>query len=114
VPDGILVTNLHAGTSLYAADVKTLLASFPQVALFHVPDRSNLIAIGANYASPKLADQLKAFKIESASPVLRKYVDLESVRGQFIERTEEETSSAAQVLTDDFAPAEYLNASDRE
>ena len=114
VPDGIMVSNLHSGTALYESDVKTLLASFPQVAIFHVPDRSNLIAVGDNYESPKLADQWQRFSLDSASPVLRKYVDLDVLRKNVVDRPESETSKSAQVLTDDYSPAEYLNAFDRE
>lgn len=112
-PDGLLISNLHSGTMLYEADLKTLQASFPQVMLFRVPDRGNVIAVAANYASPSLADQLKQFDIASAPAIVRKYIDLEGLRKTHSADLAREISADAQVLTDDYCPAEYLNSQGR-
>lgn len=112
-PDGLLISNLHSGTMLYEADIKTLLASFPQVMLFRVRDRGNVIAVAANYSSPKMADQLPQCNPASAPAILRKYINLEEVRADRVSDIHRETSDAAQVLTDDYCPAEYLNSQER-
>jgi len=113
-PDGILLVNLHSGTILYDADVKTLQSSFPQLMLFEVRQRGNVIAVAANYESPSLADQLRRYDPARAKPVLRKYVDLKALREDRIADRNREASVKAQVLTDDYCPAEYLNATERE
>lgn len=108
--DGILLLNLHSGTALYSADIKTLQKSFPQLMVFRVRDRGNVIAVAANYETPRLADQLSRYDVNKASQVLRKYVNLKSVREGADTDIDGETSSTAQVLSDDYCPAEYLNA----
>lgn len=112
--DGLLIINLHSGTMLYEADIKTLQRCFPQVTLFRVRDRGNVIALAANYDTPTLAEQLKQYDLSKASAVLKKYVDMKAVREDRIADLEKETSPSAQVLTDDYCPAEYLNSQGRQ
>ena len=112
--DGILLVNLHAGTVLYDADVKTLQTSFPQLVLFQVRERGNVIALAANYEAPSLAEQLRRYDPARARAVLRKHVDLKALRGDRVAGLAPEASAKAQVLTDDYCPAEYLDATERE
>ncbi len=112
--DGILLVNLHSGTALYDADVKTLESSFPQLTLFEVRERGNVIAVAANYESPPLSEQLRRYDTARASPVLRKHVDLAALRKDRIAGPSPEASAKAHVLTDDYCPAEYLEATEKE
>lgn len=107
---GIVISNLHFGNLLYYSDVKTLQSSFSQVIFFKVRNRGNVIAIAANYDSPKLLDQVARYKISLANSVLRNYLDLQAIKEDTITLPEHTLEKTAQVLTDDFAPVEYLRS----
>jgi spermidine synthase len=105
---GVFITNLHPNSKLYASDLKTLQSVFPQVMLFQTKVRLNVIAIAVNYQTPSIADE----RTWGPSPELLKRldgrVDLEWVRGERIDFPKIEHD--AKVLTDDFAPVEFLDA----
>lgn len=109
-PGGILITNLHSNSLLYDADVRTLQACFGQVLLFKVSS-TNVIAIAANDAS-NMRQKMKAYSIDAANPILKNYLDLESIRKSLILHPEE-TLARGEILTDDFCPAEYLDSQER-
>lgn len=111
-PDGLLISNLHSTTRLYDADVRTLKHAFPQLMLFQVPERGNVIAVAANYASPSMESRLAAYDPATAPEILREYVDV----GAEVARHRDVRQSApdGRILTDDFAPAEHLNVQPRD
>lgn len=107
---GVFVTNLHATTQLYYSDLKTIQAVFPQVVLFKTGDRGNVIACAVKYRSPIITDPARWPSPESLMvPVFAGRLDLKDLRA---ERSPIPTAlvRAGRVLSDDFAPVEFLDA----
>jgi spermidine synthase len=109
--NGILLANLHSATALFPSDVVTLRSSFPNVCLFCVRNSGNVIAVAAKSAALDLEACVREFNTESANVILREQVDFEQLKQ---EKCTVEPEPGARVLTDDFAPAEYLEAISRE
>ncbi len=106
---GVFISNLHATTELYYSDIRTIQAVFPQVVLFGVKDRGNVIACAVKYRQPVITDPSKwpaAAMVAAAGLAGR--VDLEEVRAELIPIPTGEMKHA-RVLTDDFAPVEFLD-----
>lgn len=109
--DGIIVLNLIGSLSrqkpsFLFSEVKTLQSVFPNSHVFaatgsHVTDQQNVILVGVKGKTTK--DQLLARLEESSDPFLNtlsdKYIDLE--RFDF---------SSAELLTDNYAPVDFLIA----
>ena len=107
---GVFVSNLHATSQLYYSDLKTIQKVFPQVVLFETLGRGNVIACAVNYKTPIITDDSKWPSPESISPaVFKGRLDMKDVRGEKglfpVDRMRN-----AKVLTDDFAPVEFLDA----
>lgn len=106
---GVFVTNLHATSELYYSDIKTIQAVFPQVVLLATKDRGNVIAFGVKYRQPSLVDPAAWPKTTTlAKPPFEGHLDLDAVRAEYIAIPA--TVRGARVLTDDFAPVEFLDA----
>lgn len=107
---GVFVTNLHSTTELYYADLKTLQAVFPQVVLFGTKGRGNVIACAVKYRHPTVTNP-SAWPPTSTlnRPAFAGRLDLEAIRTEHIPVPVREVESA-RVLTDDFAPVEFLDA----
>jgi spermidine synthase len=107
---GVLVTNLHATSQLYYADIKTLQAVFPQVVLFETPGRGNVIACAVKYRTPVITDRgnwpAAATLME---PVFDGRLDLAQIREEHAPLPTARLRNA-RVLSDDFAPVEFLDA----
>jgi spermidine synthase len=107
---GIFISNLHATTELYYSDLKTIQAVFPQVVIFETAGRGNVIAIGVKYREPVITDPAKWADPESLmKPVFAGRIDLKLVRAEHA-RLPLNRMRAGKVLTDDFAPVEFLDA----
>ena len=107
---GIFISNLHATTELYYSDLKTIQAVFPQVVIFETAGRGNVIAIGVKYRDPIITDPAKWATAESLmKPVFQGRVDMKAVRAEH-SRLPLNRMRAGQVLSDDFAPVEFLDA----
>jgi spermidine synthase len=106
---GVFVTNLHQGTELFAADLKTIQKVFPQVVLFETAGRGNVIACAVKYAAPVITGPAEAAALARSNPALAARLDLAALAG---ERVPFPTAAvaAARVLTDDFSPVEFLDA----
>lgn len=107
---GVFVTNLHATSDLYYSDIKTIQSVFPQVVLLATKDRGNVIALAVKYRQPAVTDP----KTWPAVDQLRREpfagrLDLQAVRAEHIPIPERRVRNAT-VLTDDFAPVEFLDA----
>jgi spermidine synthase len=107
---GVFVSNLHATSQLYFSDLKTIQKVFPQVVLFETLGRGNVIAVAVNYKTPVITDDKTWPSPESISPAVFKgrldLVDVKGEKGLFpVDRMKN-----AKVLTDDFAPVEFLDA----
>lgn len=107
---GVFVSNLHSTSELYYADIKTIQAVFPQVILFGTKNRGNVIAFAVKYREPLITDSAGWPKpAELMRPAFVGRLDLEAIRGERIPLPTESLKSA-RVLTDDFAPVEFLDA----
>lgn len=107
---GVFVSNLHATTQLFYSDVKTIAAVFPQVVLLDVKGRGNVIALAVKYRSPSITDPKNWPGVESLmEPVFRDRLDLADIRDEAAALPLAQMRNA-RVLTDDFAPSEFLDA----
>jgi spermidine synthase len=107
---GVFISNLHETSELFYSDVKTICTVFPQVVLFRTNGRGNVIAFAVKYRTPDIMNPANWPTPESlARPVFEGRLDLGAVRA---ERTPipVEKMGSARVLTDDFAPVEFLDA----
>ena len=107
---GVFVSNLHATTELYYSDVKTIQAVFPQVVLFQTEGRGNVIACAVKYRQPVITDPTKWPVTELLHrPPFAGRLDLDAIRREH-GALPANRIRAARVLTDDFAPVEFLDA----
>lgn len=107
---GVFVSNLHATSQLYYSDLKTIQAVFPQVVLFETLGRGNVIACAVKYKDPVITDPAKWPKPEAvARPEFAGRLDMNIVRGEHTQLPLPMMRNA-KVLSDDFAPVEFLDA----
>lgn len=108
---GVFVSNLHATTELYYSDIKTIQAVFPQVVIFETRGRGNVIICAVKYRSPVITDPSKWPSARSLHrPAFEGRLDLETVRAEHSPLPGPALMRNARVLTDDFAPVEFLDA----
>lgn len=108
--NGIFISNLHATTELYYSDIKTIQAVFPQVVLLETKGRGNVIAIAVKYKSPVITDPSRWPAVQSLmEPAFAGRLDLNLVKEEFTPIPVSRMRNA-KVLSDDFAPVEYLDA----
>jgi spermidine synthase len=105
---GVLVSNLHEGTKLFAADLKTLASVFPQVVLFNTGGRGNVIACAVKYREPDITNPANWASVESLNPRFADRLNMAFLRDERLAWPTVQVESA-QLLTDDFNPAEMLN-----
>ena len=106
---GVFVSNLHATSQLYYSDLKTIQKVFPQVVIFETLGRGNVIVCAVKYRTPVITDPSKWPTPESLTlPVFKGRLDLTEIRREHgifpVDRMR-----TAKVLTDDFAPVEFLD-----
>jgi spermidine synthase len=107
---GVFISNLHATTQLFYSDLKTIQKVFPQVVLFETRGRGNVIACAVNYKTPVVTDPAKWPATASlVRPVFEGRLDLAEVRGEHVAIPADRVR-AGKVLSDDFAPVEFLDA----
>jgi len=106
---GVFITNLHSGTELYYADLKTLREVFPQVVLFQTKNRGNVIAFGVKYRSPDMTDPANWPPTARLNAPLQGRLDLAEIRAEVIPWPTPRVARA-KVMTDDFSPVEFLDA----
>ncbi|HWA10728.1 MAG TPA: fused MFS/spermidine synthase [Opitutaceae bacterium] len=106
--NGVFITNLHATTELYYADLKTLASVFPQVVLFNTAGRGNVIACAVKSKTPAVTDPAAWPDPATLNPPLQGRVDLKLIRAELIPWPADRVAKA-QLLTDDFAPVEFLD-----
>lgn len=107
---GVFVSNLHATSELYYSDLKTIQAVFPQLVLFATKDRGNVIAVAVKYRQPSITDPAKwPATAELMQPPFAGRLDLHAIRAEFTE-IPKTAARSTKVLTDDFAPVEFLDA----
>ena len=106
---GVFVSNLHSGSALYYADLKTIQSVFPQVMLFQTAGRGNVIVCAVKYREPVVTDPAAWPTTEKlAQPPFAGRLNLDAIRAEHAPLPELEMKEAP-VLTDDFAPVEFLD-----
>jgi spermidine synthase len=107
---GVFVSNLHATSQLYYSDLKTIQKVFAQVVLFETQGRGNVIAVGVKYKTPIITDPARwpTAAAVSAAPFNGR-LDMADVRREHTPFPVNRMM-IAKVLTDDFAPVEFLDA----
>lgn len=107
---GVFATNLHSNSQLYYSDLKTIREVFPQVVLFKTRGWGNVIALAVTYREPRITDRSNWATPESLDhPLFEGRLDLRAIRREHIPIPEAKLREA-DVLTDDFAPVEFLDA----
>jgi len=106
---GVFVTNLHQDTGLFAADLRTIKAVFPQVVLFETTSRGNVIACAVKYRSPDIGGTPDWAALARTNPALAAKIDLAALARERI-AFPAKLAATARVLTDDFSPVEFLDA----
>jgi spermidine synthase len=107
-PGGVVVQNVEPSTMLFDSAVNTMRAVFPNVEFF--PADGNIVTVA--YSAPEReASALKAMARERDEAIRPRYKleQLLSAR-QTYASVEHSIDHNAKVLTDDFAPVEYLRA----
>lgn len=106
---GVFISNLHAGSELFYSDIRTIQAVFPQVVLFATAGSGNVILCAVKYRQP-LVTNPAAWPAPEAllDPALAGRLDLAAIRAERIALPLAELKGA-RVLTDDFAPVEFLD-----
>lgn len=108
---GVFISNLHATSELYYSDVKTIQKVFPQVVLFATEGRGNVIACAVKYKEPVVTDPARWPATNAiARPEFEGRLDLDDVRKEHVELPRAALMRNAKVMTDDFAPVEFLDA----
>jgi spermidine synthase len=107
-PDGLFVANVRTDSSLFAADVRTLQQVFPQLGMFDVPQTENAVLVAANFNQPTLEEMARKAGHLMFSEVFRHSVDPVAAAKSFHPFVSE-LSKNAPILTDDFAPTEFLD-----
>lgn len=105
---GVFIVNLHSNTQLYPSDLKTMQKVFPQVVLFQTPGTGNVIACAVTYRSPSIKEAENWPDAAKLTERLRGLVDLNEVKRGVMPIPA--SAAEARVLTDDFAPVEFLDA----
>ncbi|MBI5769088.1 MAG: fused MFS/spermidine synthase [Verrucomicrobia bacterium] len=107
---GVFVSNLHATSELYYSDLKTIREVFPQVVIFETAGRGNVIACAVKYRTPVITDAAKWPTAESlARAPFAGRLDLNTVRDEHW-ALPEQAIARGKILSDDFAPVEFLDA----
>ncbi len=106
---GLLISNLHDGTKLFAADLKTLQSVFPQIVLFNTGGRGNVIACAVKYTTPDITDPANWTPVEQLNPRFAGRLNMSLIHDEHMAWPTAQVESA-KVLTDDFNPVEMLNA----
>ena len=106
---GVFISNLHANTELFHADIKTIQAVFPQVVLFATPDSGNVVICAVKYRKPVVTDPAGWPEPGTLlNPALSRRLDLAAIRAERVDLPADALKEA-RVLTDDFSPVEFLD-----
>jgi spermidine synthase len=105
--DGLFVANVRTDTALFESDIRTMRAVFPQLGIFEVPQTENAVLVATNFATPTFASMLRDGNRPAFNETFRRSIDADAAAKLF---RVAESDKTAPLLTDDFAPTEFLNA----
>ena len=105
--DGLFVANVRTDSALFESDVRTMRAVFPQVGIFDVPQTENAVLVATKSATPTFENMLRDANRPSFNETFRRSIDADVAAKLF---RVAESDKKAPLLTDDFAPTEFLNA----
>jgi spermidine synthase len=105
---GVFITNLHDGTKLFSADLKTLASVFPQIVLFGTGGRGNVIACAVKYKEPDITNSANWAPVDSLNPRFADRLNMTYIRDERMVWPTAQVEKA-KLLTDDFSPVEFLN-----
>lgn len=111
--DGVVVSNLHSGSLLYFSNIRTLRKSFAQVALVKLPSTGNVIAIAVKFDRPNLMELLSGIDVTRLPNLTAWGVDFTTIQKFTSDAAATQLPDDAPLLSDDFAPAEYLDLKQR-
>jgi spermidine synthase len=108
-PRSFIASAPRATSELYYSDLRTIQKVFPQVVLFETAGRGNVIACAVTYREPAVTDPSRwpAPATVQRLPFAGR-LDLEEIRREYTP-VMENLPRSARVLTDDFAPVEFLD-----
>jgi len=102
---GVVALNLHRGNRLFASDQATLQAVFREVHLIEVPGTGNIIALAFDVPAPDFS-ALDIANLPVPAPLAQSIKEHLSAAIRSCIPVQIPVGTA--VLTDDFAPAEFL------
>lgn len=108
-PDGLFVANVHTNSTLFASDIRTMGQVFPQLGIFDVAETNNAILVAANFKTPTFEQIAARVNDLSFNQVFRRNVDPAAATKAF-HPSAPDLNKDAPILTDDFAPTEFLDA----
>jgi len=108
-PEGLFVANVHTNSSLFASDLRTIREVFPQLGMFDVAQTDNAVLVAANFRSPMLEQLARDAARLSFNETFLHSVDPRSALESF-HSTAGDPRKDAPLLTDDYAPTEFLDA----
>jgi spermidine synthase len=107
--DGLFVANVHTNSSLFSSDIRTMREVFPQLGMFDVAETDNAVLVAANFKSPTFEEMAHRVVQLSFNETYRRNVDPSLAANSFHTLVPMPNASAP-ILTDDFAPTEFLDA----
>jgi spermidine synthase len=107
--NGLFVANVHTNSSLFASDIRTMREVFPQLGMFDVPETDNAVLVAANFKSPTFAEMIGRAGQLTFNENYRRNVDPVLAASAFHPSVPMPNKNAT-VLTDDYAPTEFLDA----
>ena len=107
--DGLFVANVHTNSTLFASDIRTMREVFPQLGMFDVAETDNAVLVAANFKSPTFEEMAHRVVQLSFNETYLRNVDPVLAASSFHTSVPVPNQSAP-VLTDDFAPTEFLDA----
>lgn len=106
---GVFVSNLHATSQLFYSDLKTIQKVFPQVVIFEVKGRGNVIVCAVKYKTPDVTKpSVWPTPAEVTQPVFADRLNMVQIREELTPLPLAQMR-AAKVMTDDFSPVEFLD-----
>ena len=107
--NGVFVVNLHEGSALFQSNVKTMTAAFAQTAFYSVPRSGSVIGMGVNFRNPPLLQVIANSNLKALPTLTSAGVDFATLKSGWEPAEKFTIGRDINLLTDDFAPVEFLD-----